>query len=53
MNAVNMTLHIKDLTFVDSSGNSRFLSGVIGELSEKIGELSEKIEELSNSSTGD
>ena len=33
MNARNMILHVKDLTFVDSSGNRRTLSEVIGELS--------------------
>ena len=33
MNARNMVLHVKDLTFVDSSGNRRTLSEVIGELS--------------------
>ena len=33
MNARNMILHIKDLTFIDLSGNRRTLSEVIGELS--------------------
>jgi hypothetical protein len=33
MNARNMIIHVKDLTFVDSSGNRRTLSEVIGELS--------------------
>ena len=33
MNARNMVLHVKDLTFIDLSGNRRTLSEVIGELS--------------------
>ena len=33
MNARNMILHVKDLTFIDSIGNRRTLSEVIRELS--------------------
>ena len=40
MNARNMVLHIKDLTFIDLSGNRRTLSEVIGELSKSNGDSS-------------
>ena len=40
MNARNMVLHVKDLTFIDLSGNRRTLSEVIGELSKSNGDSS-------------
>ena len=64
MNARNMVLHVKDLTFIDLSGNRRTLSEVIGELSKSNGDsssidsssnwgtLSEVNEKLSKSNSG-
>ena len=39
MNAPNMVLNVKNLTFIDFSGNRRTLSGVIEELSNSIKDL--------------
>lgn len=39
MNAHNMTLNVRNLSFIDLSGNRSTLSGVIGELSNSIKDL--------------
>ena len=39
MNAPNMVLNVKNVTFIDFSGNRRTLSGVIEELSNSIKDL--------------